>query len=161
MRERASSSSICVCVCVGGGSDVYKQTIVHAGRVFLCQVARQDAGEPTSKSPSRLMCPPCCYCFCFCFWCCCLCPARHPLDVSPLLLLVLVLLLLYAPCVDHSLTRFTCPARTFCWACTILPACSCTALTTCGWQWPVEVAPMPVGGGVHTRCVFENIAWHT
>jgi hypothetical protein len=24
-----------------------------------------------------------------------------------------------------------------------LAACCCTALTTCGWQWPVDVAPMP------------------
>lgn len=44
------------------------------------------------------------------------------------------------------LTILSCATKMFCCACTMVAACSCTALTTLGWQCPVEVAPMPVRG---------------
>lgn len=66
------------------------------------------------------------------------------------ILVGLKLLILASTCVGflgvgrgHSLTPFSWPPKMFCWACTITLAWSCTALTTCGWQCPVEVTPMP------------------
>eukprot|EP00966_Prymnesium_polylepis_P005833 133217-Prymnesium_polylepis.1 len=51
---------------------------------------------------------------------------------------------------------------TDCCACVILPACSRTAATTVGWQWPVDSTPMPdvksrsAGRRAHTARVHNE-----
>jgi hypothetical protein len=45
------------------------------------------------------------------------------------------------PCSPPSFIPFTCCA------CTTRAACCCTASTTRGWQWPVDVTPMPAAAG--------------